>query len=347
MVLGPILFIIMINDSCKDLLVSVASKYADDMKNTAKIGNTDDSEHFQKELDEKVYPWAPKNNMCLNGDKFEHHRIGNNLKIERHSYMDPNGEVINEKEYIKDLGVYIASDLTWTRQINEVVSKTTSMAGWALRTFQTRKELPMITIWNSLVRPCLDYCSPVWSPRPSNFQEIDLLEQTQRSFTKKIEGMEGLDYAQRLKKLHMYSIQRRSERFKIIYMYKIKENLVPNISNNHKHKLSFRRTKRRGCVCDLPDIRLRSRARKARDNSFAWTACNLWNSLPKCIRDIKGEDVMCFKNKLDKALALYPDVPRCSESGHTYDRNFRKSNSLCDHYGDANIKRRIDKMDIA
>ena len=203
----------------------------------------------------------------------------------------------------------------------------------------------MITIWNSLVKPCLDYCSPVWSPRPSNFQEIDLLEQTQRSFTKKIEGMEGLDYAQRLKKLHMYSIQRRSERFKIIYMYKIKENLVPNVSN--KYRLSFRMNKRRGCVCDIPSFRPGSRARRARDNSFAWTACNLWNSLPRCVRDIAGEDVMCFKNKLDKALALYPDVPRCSESGHTYDRNFRKSNSLCDHYGDANIRRRIEKMDIA
>ena len=94
------------------MFISVAAKYADDMKNTAKIGNTDDSECFQKELDEKIYPWAPKNNMCLNSDKFEHHRIGNNLKIESHSYKDPNGEVINEKEYIKDLGVYISSDLT-------------------------------------------------------------------------------------------------------------------------------------------------------------------------------------------------------------------------------------------
>ena len=127
----------MISNLGKYLLFLVASKYADDTKNTAKIGNTDDSKDFQKELDEKVYPWAPKNNMCLNGDKFEHHRIGNNLKIEKHSYMDPNGEVINEKEYIKDLGVYISSDLTWTRQINEVVSKATSMAGWALRAFQT------------------------------------------------------------------------------------------------------------------------------------------------------------------------------------------------------------------
>ena len=40
-ILGPILFIIMIYDLCKDLLVSVPSKYEDDMKNTTKIGNTD------------------------------------------------------------------------------------------------------------------------------------------------------------------------------------------------------------------------------------------------------------------------------------------------------------------
>ena len=111
--------------------------------------------------------------------------------------------------------------------------------------------------------------------------------------------------------------------------------------------LTFSINGRRGCICDIPGFPPGSRARKARDNSFAWTACNLWNSLPKCVRDITGEDVMYFKNKLDKALAFYPDVPRCSESGHSYDRNFRKSNSLCDHYGDANIRRRIEKMDIA
>ena len=339
-VLGPILFIIMISDLCKDLRVSVASKYADDTKNTAKIGNTNDSVHFQKELNEKVYPWAPENNMCLNGDKFEHHRIGNNLKMEKHSYTDPNGEVINEKEYIKDLGVYISSDLTWTRQINEVVSKAISMAGWALRTFKTRKELPMITIWNSLVRPCLDYCSPVWSPRPSNFQEIDLLEEVQRSFTRQIDGMEGLDYAQRLEKLHMYGNQRRNERFKIIYIYKIKENLVPNVSR--KYGLYFKTDGRLGCLCKIPSFHPRGRARKARDSSFAYTACNLWNSLPRCVRDITGKDVMFFKNKLDKVLAYYPDVPRCSDNCHSLDGNLRKSNSLCDHYRNEKIKPKIN-----
>ena len=55
----------------------------------------------------------------------------------------------NSRNCTDPVGVYISSDLTWTRQINEVASKAISMAGWALRTFITRKELPMITIWNS------------------------------------------------------------------------------------------------------------------------------------------------------------------------------------------------------
>ena len=63
-------------------------------------------------MDNIVYPWAPENNMTLNGDKFEHHRIGKNLDIDKYLYMGPTEENIVEKEYIKDLGVYITSDLT-------------------------------------------------------------------------------------------------------------------------------------------------------------------------------------------------------------------------------------------
>jgi len=49
------------------------------------------------------------------------------------------------------------------------------MLGWALRTFRTQATEPTITIWNSLVRPHLDYCSPLRSPNPSDIKEIYLL----------------------------------------------------------------------------------------------------------------------------------------------------------------------------
>ena len=138
----------------------------------------------------------------------------------------------------------------------------------------------------------------------------------------------------------MYSIQRRNERFKIIYIYRIKENLVPNISS--KYGLYFKMDGRHGCLCKIPSFRPGGRARKARDSSFAYTACNLWNSLPRCVRDITGKDVMFFKNKLDKVLAYYPDVPRCSDNCHSLDGNLRKSNSLCDHYRNEKTKFKVN-----
>ena len=183
-VLGPILFIIMISDLGRELSYSTTSKYADDTKATARISNSTDSQNFQLELNEKIYPWAPANNMTLNGDKFEHLQVGKNLKQENYSYKDPSGNTITEKKYIKDLGVYLTDNLSWSKQIDEVVAKARAMSGWALRTFSARDKNTMLTLWNSQIRPVLDYCSPLWSPRPWNYKEIDFLEETQQTFTR-------------------------------------------------------------------------------------------------------------------------------------------------------------------
>ena len=339
-VLGPILFIIMIDDLDCDLIHSVASKYADDTRVTAKISNPEEAECFQAELNDKIYPWGPVNNMCLNGDKFEHLHVGNNLHHVKSLYTDPSGNTIVEKEHIKDLGVTLSNNLTWAKHIEEVVSKARVMSGWALRTFSTRKQDPMITIWNIQVRPILDYCSPLWSPSPNNYKYIDLIEGTQRSYTSCINGMEGLDYAQRLKVLKMYSAQRRHERYKIIYIYKIKENLVPNISDTHG--LQFFSSRRHGCICRMPSYPLyHNKAVIARNNSFALTASSLWNSLPQHIRDISGLSVDAFKRRLDKVLKCYPDEPRCSATGLYTDTHGRASNSLYDISRNREVRERV------
>ena len=344
-VLGPILFIIMIDDLDCDLVHSVASKYADDTRITATVSNSEEAQQFQLELDSKIYPWGPANKMALNGDKFEHLHVGSNLHQTKASYTDPSGTTIIEKQYIKDLGVTMSNDLTWTKHIEEVVSKARVMSGWALRTFFTREQDPMITIWNIQVRPILDYCSPLWSPSSNNYKNIDLLEATQRSFTRCIKGMEGLDYAQRLNALSMYSVQRRHERYKIIYIYKIKENLVPNISEIHG--LQFYSSRRHGCICRMPSYPLyHNKAVIARNNSFALTASSLWNSLPQHIRDISGLSIDAFKRRLDKVLKHYPDEPRCSATGFYADVHGRASNSLYDISRNREVRQRVAAGDV-
>ena len=111
----------MISDLGRELSYSTTSKYADDTKATARLANLVDAENFQIELNEKVYPWAPTNNMALNGDKFEHLQVGKNLNQFKYSYKDPSGNTITEKNYIKDLGVYISNTLSRSKQVEEVV----------------------------------------------------------------------------------------------------------------------------------------------------------------------------------------------------------------------------------
>ena len=146
---------------------------------------------------------------------------------------------------------------------------------------------------------------PLLSPNPNNYGNIDLLETTQRSFTRRIIGTEDMDYAQRLKFLKMYSEQRRQERYKILYVYKIKEKLVPNVSD--AYGLQFYNSKRHGCMCRIPSYPLyHNKAVVARNASFALTASNLWNILPKCIRELSGLNTTAFKRRLDREPYILP-----------------------------------------
>ena len=193
----------------------------------------------------------------------------------------------------------------------------------------------MRTLWMSFLRPVVDYCSPLWSPRPTSYSQIKRLERILRSSSKNAEGISDLPYSKRLKAMNLHSIQRRHERYKILYVYKIKEGLVPNLPNNPTNPelsfaLQFINSPRHGTRCDIPNlIPHHNPAAIPRKSSFAQTASNLWNCLPPCISSISGKSVTQFKSQLDKFLDLFPDEPRCSSPVEYYDENTgRLSNSI-------------------
>ena len=64
--------------------------------------------------------WQTQNNMKFNGSKFELLRYGPNSEInENNMYFTPNQDsVIEEKETLRDLGVILASNLSFTSHVN-------------------------------------------------------------------------------------------------------------------------------------------------------------------------------------------------------------------------------------
>ena len=304
-VLGPILFLLHISCIAREVSPgSTVSSYVDDTRVTRCMADpTTDCQSLQDDL-EAIYRWAEDTNMVFNGDKFEVLRFwpGKTPKP-INQYRDPEGNTIEEKLHLRDLGVEISSDLSFSTHIENVASAGSRMVGWILRTFSRRSKGVMITLWKTVVQSKLDYCSQLWSP--SDQSSISLLEGVAKAFTARVSGMEGLDYWDRLKQLGMYSQERRRERYQLMFIWKLSQGLVTGYS------LPFQNSDRRGTHVTVPPLSSGSPSsvRKAREASLQVKGARLFNIMPIHLRNMTGVSVETFKSALDTWLGSIPDQP--------------------------------------
>ena len=284
-----------------------------------------DVEALQEDL-EKLYSWQRKNNMVFNGKKFELLRYGKDEDLKNStSYLTPEAEdLIEVKECLRDLGIKMSDDAKFSEHINHVSSKVRQKCGWILRTFSCRKTFLMKFLWKTLVQGHIDYCSQLYFPNQS--KELEMLEDLQKNFSKKIPEIHHLDYWSRLKHLQLYSQQRRSERYRIIYTWKVLEGMVPNCGIQHTFN------DRRGRECLIPAIKGRKPVQNLREQSFQVMGPRLFNSLPKRLRSIRKTTVEEFKEKLDDFLSTLPDHPKVGDMTPSICNQVtaRPSNSLTD-----------------
>ena len=76
-------------------------------------------------------------------------------------YTGSSGDVLLPTEHLKDLGVNISSDLSWSRHVNTIASRARGVASWAFSAFKALDRLTMLTLYKSLVRSHLEYCCPL------------------------------------------------------------------------------------------------------------------------------------------------------------------------------------------
>ena len=160
-ILGPLLFVIFVNDlpnvvkSCKIHL------YADDTTIYSSHKLKSEVEKFLNTDLQNISQWIEDNNLKMNIKKTQFISLTNSKKTGKIN-IQLKGESIKETDSIKYLGVTVDRDLKWNSHISGVKKK--ASAGIAC----LRKISPSIPIntrkllFNALVRPHLDYCSVVW-----------------------------------------------------------------------------------------------------------------------------------------------------------------------------------------
>jgi hypothetical protein len=160
----------------------------------------------------------------------------------------------------------------------------------------------MMCLYQSIIRSRLEYLSPLW--HPSKQEDIKCVESVQRLLTSKITGLSELSYHDRLKKLGLMSLQRRRERFIIITVWKIINEVNPN---DFDFKIS--KSGRRGLQIKVPPLRSDStlHAQSCYEASFAVVGPKLWNTVPRDINIITNKTT--FKTALTRYLSQIPDLP--------------------------------------
>ena len=161
----------------------------------------------------------------------------------------------------------------------------------------------MLTIWKGLIQSKLDYTSQLWSP--SDQGNISKLECVARHFTAKVHGMDGLDYWERLATLNMYSQERRRERYRIIFLWKVAQGLVQG------YQATFTSSPRRGRVMQVSPLVNSAPAsvKKAKESSLQVRGAQLFNVIPRALRDMIAGSPDQFKWQLDEWLSTIPDQP--------------------------------------
>lgn len=285
-VLGPLLFLIYINDIDSGVSSKI-SKFADDTKLGGKALTIGDCEDIQKDLD-NLSAWSEKWLLKFNKDKCKVMHVGSqNLK---HNYKLQGSNLLKVEEE-KDLGVIVKSDLKSGSQCLAASRKANTILGFIARNFECKKPEVITRLYTSLVRPHLEYAVQFWSPCYQKDQ--NKLESIQRRATKLVPGFRGLQYEERLKRLDMFSLKDRRIRGDLIETFKILKG-IDHLNCDHFFELSTQLTTRNNGF-KLKGQRFNTDLRRS---FFNVRVIDFWNKLPASV--VQANTIATFKDRLDK-----------------------------------------------
>ena len=218
-VLGPILFLLHIND-LPSVISSKVRLFADDCLVYREIKNRQDQIALQKDLN-----LGSKWGMRFNAAKCNIMRMSRKQTPISTQY-ELSGQVLEEVKDAKYLGVTVSDDLEWTKHINAITTKANSKLSFLRRNLKGCPEKLRETAYFALVRSFLEYSATVWHPHQK--YNSDKLEMVQRRAARFVKGRYGMyeSVTQMLEELTWVPLSKRRENARLILFYKIINNLA-------------------------------------------------------------------------------------------------------------------------
>jgi len=301
-ILGPILFLIYINDMRVAMQNCFLVQYADDSQFivTGDISDLDDLIKRAEDTLLKAKTYFQQNGLNVNENKTQCIFIGTRQYISR----IPEGveihfgdAIIKPSPYVKNLGIYMDQNLLFDIHVDEMSKKVYGILMFLNRIKDRFHNTIRITVVQSLVLSLINYCSKVWGmTTKSQLERVQRLQ----NFAAKVAvgGARKYDHVTPIfSKLEWMKIEQKVSYDICITVFKILKQQLPEW-------LFYLPTV--GAVQSLQTTRQANNLFVPRTKTdmgaktFIVQGPNIWNSIPHHVRD--SPSVHIFKDKLKKYL---------------------------------------------
>jgi len=292
-VLGPLLFLIYINDIANNL-DSDCFLFADDTLLIDEVTVSPDASAAKLNRDlVRISSWADNWLVTMNASKTKSMTFSLKKDKPFHPPLSMSGKTIEVIDTHEHLGVSLSSDITWKAHISKIYQKASKKLNLlkGLKLTLSRKTLEVL--YKSLVRSNLEYADIVWDGCAGG--ESDLLESLQFDAMRVITGaMKGTHREDLITETGLLRLSDRRKLHKLLLLYKMVNKLTPSyvssmcppfVSEISRYPLRISNN------LHLPYVRT-----DKSKSAFLFSATKLWNSVPQSIRE--SESVPMFKNSL-------------------------------------------------
>ena len=298
-VLGPLLFLVYIND-ITTVVNSPIRLFADDTTIYTIVDNpVATAEVLNRDL-ESMSQWANDWLLKFSPPKTEALYISKKKKNINKPTLNLSNTAIKEVEAHKHLGVTLTNDLSWNKHISDLAVSANRILD-VFNTFKYKLDRRSLErLYFTYVRPKLEYASIVWDNIPKYL--IDLLEDVQVRAARIICGATiNTSRSMIYKELGWETLQERRKNQRLISMFKIQNGMAPkyllhSLPESHETGYALRNNN------SIPDFRARVNTFQ---NSFFPQTIKDWNLLPGAVKN--SPSLNSFKQKLKDTKHKPPD----------------------------------------
>ena len=287
-VLGPLLFLLFIND-LPDCVTSRTRLFADDCIVYRNIQTPEDCGKLQRDL-VSLAQWESKWGMSFHPDKCNVLRV-TKKRTPFNSTYKLKGQELTELSTSKYLGVDLSSNLDWKEHIDRTVKKANSVLGFLRRNLRINNRETKSSAYITLVRPHLEYCASIWSPHTDQSkQKLEMVQRrSARYCTNRYHNTSSV--TDMLQDLNWETLESRRTKLQLVMIYKIMNDLVDIPADTYLTPATSRTR-----AIHSKKLRQYPTRTDTFKYSFFPRTIPVWNSLPASVAE--APDLALFKQGL-------------------------------------------------